>query len=173
MKTGSHSGGHKTGCWGAMNSASRPLKWAIDQARRELLDPSRRNRLLHAPLTGKRPWCMAVVGHDPDELFHALCRQENFRGYAFGPAEDRKEQADSSGTNRPQGRACAAQVYLAGSSPSDQWSTTCPDFVGRPRTLSPISCQSRSLTARLPLSATSACRSDFNCRLLRGRVSEE
>jgi hypothetical protein len=84
-----------------MNSASRPLKWAIDQARRELLDPSRRNRLLHAPLTGKRPWCMAVVGHDPDELFHALCRQENFRGYAFGPAEDRKEQADSSAANLP------------------------------------------------------------------------
>src|SRR5262245_32838905 len=53
----------------ATKSASRStgLKWAIDQARRELLDPSRRNRLLHAPLTGKRPWCMAVVGHNPDE----------------------------------------------------------------------------------------------------------
>jgi very-short-patch-repair endonuclease len=65
------------------------IKSAIDQARRELLDPSRRNRLLHAPLTGKRPWCMAVVGHDPDELFRALCRQENFRGYAFVGQEDK------------------------------------------------------------------------------------
>jgi hypothetical protein len=56
---------------------------ALDQARRDLVDPSRRNRLLHAPLSGKRPWCMALVGHDPDELFDKLHRQESFRGYAF------------------------------------------------------------------------------------------
>src|SRR6516162_3701722 len=59
------------------------LKWARDQARRDLVDLSRRNRLLHAPLGGKRPWCMAIVGHSPDELFDKLHRQENFRGYAF------------------------------------------------------------------------------------------
>lgn len=59
------------------------LKWAIDQARRDLLDPSRRNRLLHAPLTGKRPWCMAIAGHNPDELFQSLFRRDNFGGYAF------------------------------------------------------------------------------------------
>jgi hypothetical protein len=77
------------------------IKWAIDQARRELLDPSRRNRLLHAPLTGKRPWCMAVVGHDPDELFRALCRQENFRGYAFDPFGEQDEQSVVSDQNPP------------------------------------------------------------------------
>ena len=75
-------------------SVSERIKWAIDQARRELLDPSRRNRLLHAPLAGKRAWCMAVVGHDPDELFHALCRQENFRGYAFDPSAEEEQLSD-------------------------------------------------------------------------------
>jgi Protein of unknown function (DUF4011)/AAA domain len=64
-------------------SHRHPIKWALDQARRDLVDLSRRNRLLHAPLGGKRPWCMAIVGHSPDELFDKLHRQENFRGYAF------------------------------------------------------------------------------------------
>ena len=82
-------------------SAFAKMKWAIDQARRELLDPSRRNRLLHAPLTGKRPWCMAVIGHEPDELFHALCRQENFRGYAFAPSNDEQRQDDQPDLNLP------------------------------------------------------------------------
>ena len=59
------------------------IKWALNQARRNLVDLSRRNRLLHAPLSGKRPWCMAIVGHSPDELFDKLYRQENSRGYAF------------------------------------------------------------------------------------------
>ena len=77
------------------------IKLAIDQARRELLDPSRRNRLLHAPLTGKRPWCMAIVGHDPDELFRMLCQQENFCGYAFDACGEQNEQGDISDQNRP------------------------------------------------------------------------
>jgi very-short-patch-repair endonuclease len=56
---------------------------ALEQARRDLIDLTRRNRLLHAPLEGKRPWCLAVTGQSPDELFAKLYRQENFRGYAF------------------------------------------------------------------------------------------
>jgi very-short-patch-repair endonuclease len=69
------------------------LKWALDQARRDLIDLTRRNRLLHAPLGGKRPWCMAIVGHSPDDLFEKLYRQENFRGYAFRAREaDHGEQ---------------------------------------------------------------------------------
>jgi very-short-patch-repair endonuclease len=59
------------------------IKWAIEQARKELVDPSRRNRLLHAPLSGKRPWCLAVAGQSADDVFGSLYRQENFRGYAF------------------------------------------------------------------------------------------
>jgi very-short-patch-repair endonuclease len=70
------------------------LKKALDQARRNLIDLTRRNRLLHAPLTGKRPWCMSVTGYSPDELFDKLYRQENFRGFAFNPKEpDPDEQA--------------------------------------------------------------------------------
>jgi hypothetical protein len=64
------------------------LRWALEQARRELLDLTRRNRLLHAPLSGKRPWCMALSGHLADELLEKLHRQENFRGYAFSPRQD-------------------------------------------------------------------------------------
>jgi very-short-patch-repair endonuclease len=69
-------------------------KLAIYQARRELLDPSRRNRLLHAPLTGKRPWCMAIVDRDPDEIFRKLCRQESFRGYSFEPSGEQDQEAN-------------------------------------------------------------------------------
>ena len=73
------------GIWGAIGPMTDPksLTWALDQARRELIDLTRRNRLLHAPLAGKRPWCMAITGHTPDQLFEKLYRQENFRGYAF------------------------------------------------------------------------------------------
>src|SRR5579862_4950434 len=60
-----------------------PILAALDQARRELIDLTRRNRLLNAPLEGKRPWCMAVSGQSPDDLLDKLYRQENFRGYAF------------------------------------------------------------------------------------------
>ena len=64
------------------------LTWALDQARRDLIDLTRRNRLLHAPLGGKRPWCTAITGHTPDQLFEKLYRQENFRGYAFKAYEE-------------------------------------------------------------------------------------
>ena len=66
----------------------KSLTWALDQARRDLIDLTRRNRLLHAPLSGKRPWCMAVVEQSPDDLFTKLYRQENFRGYAFKAHEE-------------------------------------------------------------------------------------
>src|SRR6266436_4350202 len=72
------------------------LKWALDQARRDLVDLSRRNRLLHAPLSGKRPWCMAIVGQTPDELFEKLYRQDHFRGYAFSARDpDSSDQQNS------------------------------------------------------------------------------
>jgi Protein of unknown function (DUF4011) len=105
---------------GAMtNSHPHLLKWALDQARRELVDLSRRNRLLHAPLGGKRPWCMAVVGHTPDELFDKLHRQENFRGYSFNARENDssdEEQAQFSAfalqTNPPQSSASVRRPRL-------------------------------------------------------------
>jgi Protein of unknown function (DUF4011) len=81
--------------WGA---GAMTIKWALDSARRDLVDLSRRNRLLHAPLGGKRPWCMAIVGHSPDELFDKLYRQENFRGYAFSArncSDDEQRQSNA------------------------------------------------------------------------------
>jgi hypothetical protein len=42
---------------------------------------------------------MAIVGHDADELFNALHRQENFRGYAFQEIdyEEGNEQQNGAG----------------------------------------------------------------------------
>jgi very-short-patch-repair endonuclease len=79
------------------------IKWAIDQARRELLDPSRRNRLLHAPLAGKRPWCMAIVDTNPDQVFDALYRREGFSGFGFKPSdsEDIHQEANSEHRQSP------------------------------------------------------------------------
>jgi hypothetical protein len=74
----------------AANAQSNPkpghssLKWALDQARRDLVDLSRRNRLLHAPLVGK---CMTITSPAPDELFEKLRQQETFQGYAFSSSE--------------------------------------------------------------------------------------
>jgi hypothetical protein len=65
---------------------SSALSRAIEQARKELVDPSRRNRLLHAPLSGKRPWCLAILGLDADEVFETLYRQDSFKGYSFAPS---------------------------------------------------------------------------------------
>jgi very-short-patch-repair endonuclease len=84
-------------------------KWltrALEQARRDLIDLTRRNRLLHAPLEGKRPWCMALSGHTPDDLFDKLYRQENFRGYAFkARKEDSEEQTSLAITSLDQKNA--------------------------------------------------------------------
>jgi hypothetical protein len=72
----------------------KSLSKALDQARRDLIDLTRRNRLLHAPLSGKHPWCMSISGYSPDELFEKLYRQENFRGYGFKTNDaDSGEQA--------------------------------------------------------------------------------
>jgi hypothetical protein len=68
------------------------ITWALDQARRDLIDLTRRNRLLHAPLGGKRPWCTAITGHTPDQLFEKLHRQEHFRGYAFDAYEEESSE---------------------------------------------------------------------------------
>jgi hypothetical protein len=78
------------GIWRAIGPMTDPksLTWALDQARRELIDLTRRNRLLQAPLARKRPWCMAITGHTPDQLFEKLYRQENFRGHAFEAYEE-------------------------------------------------------------------------------------
>jgi len=74
------------------------LRNALDQARRDLLDPTRRNRLLHAPLTGKRPWCMSILGANADDVFWNLYREDNFGGYLFAPDD---ENTDSPASDSP------------------------------------------------------------------------
>lgn len=59
------------------------ITWALEQARRDLVDATRRNRLLHSPLVGKRPWCLGVTGQSPDDLLQRLYWDEAFGGYAF------------------------------------------------------------------------------------------
>ena len=53
-----------------MNDAPDPrLKRVADDledARRELIDISRRNRLLHTPRTGRRIHCLEFIDVDPD-----------------------------------------------------------------------------------------------------------
>jgi hypothetical protein len=92
------------------------LSWALDQARRELVDLSRRNRLLHAPLGGKRPWCMAIIGHPPDELYEKLYRQENFRGYAFAAHE-----AENPDEQETQPNALAHRLNAPQASAPSRW----------------------------------------------------
>lgn len=82
----------------AASSRHKRLRWALEQARRDLVDLSRRNRLLHAPLTGKRPWCLAIVGHEADDVFDALYRRENFRGYAFQGQDEENNEIEASDT---------------------------------------------------------------------------
>jgi len=57
---------------------------ALLDARRELIDLSRRNHLLHTSLAGKRPHCLEIVNADPDDIFSALSRTG--RQFAFSPA---------------------------------------------------------------------------------------
>jgi hypothetical protein len=89
--------------WGILEIMNNPqrLKWAFDQARRDLIDLTRRNHLLHAPLTGKRPWCLEIVGQSPDELFDRLHRQENSHGYAFNPREADVDDRETHSIPRP------------------------------------------------------------------------
>jgi very-short-patch-repair endonuclease len=68
---------------GTPDRQRKRISYALEQARRDLVDATRRNRLLHAPLTGKRPWCLAVTGHTPDELLQRLHWEEKATAYAF------------------------------------------------------------------------------------------
>jgi len=70
------------------------LKAALSDARRELIDLSRRNRLLHSPLTGKRPHCLDILGVDPDELYVALARAGKPLGFAPA-AEDESMSSEA------------------------------------------------------------------------------
>lgn len=54
---------------------------ALLDARRELIDLSRRNRLLHSPLSGSQPHCLEITNADPDWVFSALTRASKQFGF--------------------------------------------------------------------------------------------
>jgi hypothetical protein len=62
---------------------------ALDDARRELIDISRRNRLLHSPRTGKRIHCLEFANVDPDAVFAEIAREG--KTFAFAVEEESTE----------------------------------------------------------------------------------
>jgi Protein of unknown function (DUF4011)/AAA domain len=71
---------------------------ALEDARREMLDLTRRNRLLHAPVTGKRPWCMPIDGN-VERVFDALVRRESARlPFAARPSAANEDISPQSST---------------------------------------------------------------------------
>jgi hypothetical protein len=62
----------------------------LNDARRELIDISRRNRLLHSPRTGRRVHCLEFADVDPDAIFVELARE----GKAFAVAAE-EESAET------------------------------------------------------------------------------
>jgi len=63
----------------------RRLTAVLLDTRRELIDLSRRNRLLHTPRTGKRPHCLEIIDTDPNELFVGLVRDGKQFGFGHLP----------------------------------------------------------------------------------------
>lgn len=72
----------------AAASGRQRLLAALSEARRELIDLSRRNRLLHATRNGPRPHCLEFIEANADELFVALARDGKQFGFAPLAAAD-------------------------------------------------------------------------------------
>lgn len=64
---------------------------ALDDARRELIDISRRNRLLHSPRTGRRTHCLEFAKVDLDAVFAELARDGKALGFAAEEETDETE----------------------------------------------------------------------------------
>lgn len=58
----------------------------LNDARRELIDISRRNRLLHTPRTGRRVHCLEFVDVEPDFVFSELARDG--KTFVFSPEDE-------------------------------------------------------------------------------------
>lgn len=83
---------------GAEASRLERLRSILLDARRELIDLTRRNRLLHAPRSGKRPHCLEIIEVDPDELFTGLTRTG--KQFGFAPVPDRRLVAPETASAR-------------------------------------------------------------------------
>jgi very-short-patch-repair endonuclease len=95
------------------NGQSRVAKSLLD-ARRELIDLTRRNRLLHTPRTGSRPHCLEILGADPNTLFVGLWRDN--KKFPFAPGSERPAEetaaADGEVQTAPVSRSNALQTKL-------------------------------------------------------------
>ena len=69
-------------------TSSKRVSEALRDARRELIDLSRRNRLLNTPQTAKRAHCLEIIGADPNELFVGLTRKSKQFGFCPSVSED-------------------------------------------------------------------------------------
>jgi len=58
------------------------IEVALADARRELIDLTRRNRLLHSTRSGSRPHCLEFVNSDPDAAFVGLAREDKHFSFA-------------------------------------------------------------------------------------------
>ena len=75
---------------------------ALDDARRELIDISHRNRLLHSPRTGRRTHCLEFANVDLDGVFAELAGE----GKAFGfTTEQEVEETETGPRTLPMLRA--------------------------------------------------------------------
>jgi hypothetical protein len=95
------------------NGQSRVAKSLLD-ARRELIDLTRRNRLLHTPRVGSRPHCLEILAADPNTLFAGL-RRDN-KNFPFTPDSERlaEETVETDGEvhTAPVSRSNALQTKL-------------------------------------------------------------
>lgn len=71
---------------GTPAEARQRLAAALLEARRELIDLSRRNRLLHTTRSGPRPHCLEIIESNADELFVGLTRDG--KQFGFAPLDD-------------------------------------------------------------------------------------
>ena len=72
------------------------LQEAIEKNRRELLDLSARNRLVHTPLEGKRKSWLSIEDERSDQLFDLFARQGKAMSFLPIPdpeSEDRRSLA--------------------------------------------------------------------------------
>jgi hypothetical protein len=70
---------------------SGKMREALTKSRRSMLDLTRRNRLLHAPLEGKRAACLVILHDAPDNLFLSLTQKNAEFTFAASSAFDENE----------------------------------------------------------------------------------
>src|SRR5260370_17126436 len=73
------------------------VKDALLAARRELIDLTRRNRLLNTTRTGSRPHCLEIVEADPNALFVALTREDKHFPFLAGAEISAEETVEDDG----------------------------------------------------------------------------